>query len=99
MTFPDFPWLADNATESQRRGALIVHARITARLDEEYAAHGDVLQAVATVTGEEVRAVAAHGYPVSVQEVARAIVAYTAAPIVAAALAAESIPDTPACLL
>ncbi len=93
----------DSLDASQRRaierGAQRVQERVSARLDEEYAAHGDALRAAGEVADAEVRTLAAHGYPERVQEFGRHLVAYIAAPMVAAALLADEIPDTPAALV
>ena len=75
-------------------GAAQVHARITADLEREYASCGDALAALAAVTDREVTALAAAGRGQRVQDACRFVVAYIAAPLVAAALLSDEIPDT-----
>lgn len=93
----------ENATDEQKQqiadGAEVIRADITARLDDLYAQHGDLTLALETTMSEHVAALAAHGYPERVQEFGRFLVAYIAAPMVAAAVAGEDLPDTPAALV
>ena len=75
-------------------GAARVHARITADLEREYARLGDALAALAVVTDREVAALAASGRGHRAQDACRVVVAYIGAPLVAAALLADEVPDT-----
>ena len=92
-----------DATDEQKRriaaGAEAAHANITARLEHLHAKHDDLLLAVAITLDEQAEALAAHGYPERIQEFGRLLVGYIAAPMVAAAVAAEDLPDTPAVLV
>lgn len=91
-------FLPEGMDDAQRRalerGAAQIQERILDDLDREYEAHGDVLTALAVVMSREVTALAACGRGLAVQEACRDVVAYIAAPMVAAALLAGEIPDT-----